>query len=560
MILIEERKPNKIPGLTSLFVKFNYNQEVVSLIKECLPVNYDKKTHTWEIPITRLAKFVNQVSKYDEVELHLLKEQICTPKESVELSQYKTKLYDYQKEGIQYGLNHDKWILLDSPGLGKSIQCIYLASELKKRNNIQHCLIICGINTLKTNWEKEIKKHSDLSCTILGKKVTSTGRVHYGSVADRLNQLKSPIEEFFVITNVETLRSKEITKELQSGINKFDMIVVDEAHKCKEPTAQQTQNLLKLTNAQYKVALTGTVILNSPLDVFVPLKWTENDHSTYTNFKQQYCQFGGYFSNEIVGYKNLDYLKAQLDTCSLRRTKELLDLPPKNIIDEVLDMTSEQQLFYDNIVNGIVEQVNKVKLTMTNLLAMTTRLRQATVCPSILTTDNIPSAKINRCCELVEEITSNANKVVVFSAFKEPLNQLNELLKKYNPLLCTGDVPDSIISNNIDEFQNNDINKVILCTHSKMGTGVTLTAASYAIFLDLCWTAGLTEQCEDRIHRIGSKNPVFIYRLHCNDTFDLRVKEIVENKEAIGNYIVDNIQDTKTMDVLKRLLLDLKTN
>lgn len=560
MILIEEKIPKKLPGLTSLFVTFDYNKNVIDIIKECLPVNYDKKTRVWEIPITRLAKFVNQVSKYDQVELHLFQSKNTQIIEPEKIGPYKTKLYPHQEQGIKFGLTHNKWILLDSPGLGKSIQCIYLAEELKKKDNIQHCLIICGINTLKTNWEKEIQKHSNLSCTILGKKVSSTGRVTYGSVSDRLQQLKNPINEFFVITNIETLRNKDIIKEIQNGINEFDMIILDEAHKCKEPQAQQTQNLLKLTKARYKVALTGTLILNSPLDSYVPLKWTDNDNSTYTNFKYQYCTYGGIFGNEIVGYKNLDVLKDQLDKCSLRRTKDLLDLPQKNIIDEILDMSSEQQLFYDNIVNGIVEQVDKVKLTVTNLLAMTTRLRQATVCPSILTTEQITSVKMSRCCELVEEITSNGNKVVVFSAFKEPLNQLNILLQKFNPLLCTGDIEDSIISENIDKFQNADENKVILCTHSKMGTGVTLTAASYAIFLDLCWTSGLTEQCEDRIHRIGSTNPVFIYRLHCNNTFDLRVKEIVENKEAIGDYIVDNVNNDKTIQILRKLISDLKTN
>ena len=73
-----------------------------------------------------------------------------------------------EEEGIQYGLNHDKWLLLDAPGLGKSLQLIYLAQEIKKRDSIEHCLIICGVNGLKYNWRKEIKKHSDEGAFILG--------------------------------------------------------------------------------------------------------------------------------------------------------------------------------------------------------------------------------------------------------------------------------------------------------------------------------------------------------------------------------------------------------
>ena len=557
MIFIHERNTTKIPGLTSLYITFDYSKELVEIVKNCTPCNFNKKSLEWEIPLTRLAKFVNQASKYDDIQLDLIKKETDSNSIDIELIDYKTKPYKYQEDGIKYGLKKDSWLLLDAPGLGKSLQMIYLAEERKKRDNIQHCLIICGINTLKANWKKEINKHSTLDCMVLGEFRNKKGKLSYGGIQKRLEQLREPIQEFFVITNIETLRSKEILKELEKGINKFDMTVLDEAHMCRNPSAQQTANLLKLKSPKYKIPATGTVILTNPLDAYVPLKWTGNDNSTYGNFKQQYCVFGGYFGNELQGYKNLDILQEQIDSCSLRRTKDLLDLPSKTIIDEVLTMSDTQRIFYDNIKLGIKDQVDKVKLTVGNLLAMVTRLRQATACPSILTSEDIPSAKIDRCCELVDEIISNGDKVVVFSVFKDTLKTVQQRLSQYSPLLCTGDIPDDVISNNIDSFQTKDSTKVLLCTTAKMGTGITLTAASYAIFLDLEWTHGQCEQCEDRIHRIGSEKPVFIYRLHCDDTFDMRVKEIVETKEAIGDFIVDKRDDTKTISVLTKLVKDV---
>lgn len=65
-----------------------------------------------------------------------------------------------------------------------------LASQLKERDNLEHCLIICGLNILKFNWKDEVKKHTNLSCTILGEKVTKTGKTIIGSVADRVSHLK----------------------------------------------------------------------------------------------------------------------------------------------------------------------------------------------------------------------------------------------------------------------------------------------------------------------------------------------------------------------------------
>ena len=195
-------------------------------------------------------------------------------------------------------------------------------------------MILCGINTLKTNWKKEIQKHSNLSCTILGERVNKKGKVVYEGVPQRLAQLKHKIKEFFVITNIETLRDDEIVAALKQGKNKFDMIVVDEIHTCKSHQSQQGKNLLKLNNAKYKVGLTGTLLLNNPLDAYIPLKWTENERAPYTNFRYQYCQYGGPFGNDFIGYKNIDVLKEQINTCSLRRTKDLLDLPPKTILSK----------------------------------------------------------------------------------------------------------------------------------------------------------------------------------------------------------------------------------
>ena len=61
MISIEEKVPSKIPGVTSLFITTPYNKDVIDVIKGCTPLNYDKKVNTWEMPTTRLAKFLNGV-------------------------------------------------------------------------------------------------------------------------------------------------------------------------------------------------------------------------------------------------------------------------------------------------------------------------------------------------------------------------------------------------------------------------------------------------------------------------------------------------------------------
>ena len=558
MIRIEERVTKKLPGLSSLFISFDFNRKIVDELKLLNNSHFDPETKEWEVPATSLSELLDRLCIIDDITLKFLPTESHSDKVSVDPANYKTTPFDYQIEGIEYGLNRDRWLLLDAPGLGKTLQLTYLAQELKEHRGVQHCLIICGINTLKTNWKAEIEKHSDLSCRILGQRINKKGRLVIDGVPARLKQLQSPIDEFFVITNVETLRDEKIIKALlKNKPNKFDMILFDEIHTCKSPSSQQGHNLLKLTKAKYRVGATGTLLLNNPLDAYVPLKWIGEEHANYTNFRYYYCNYGGPFNNQIVGFKNLSTLKAQLEEVSLRRTKDILHLPPKMIINEYVEMSDTQENFYENIKNGIIEQVDKVKMSTANILAMVTRLRQATACPSLLTTENIPSSKMDRAIDLTDQIVSSGDKVVIFSTFKETADKLAAALSDYGVVKATGDNTDDEIERAKFRFQNDDSVKVFIGTWQKCGTGITLTAASYMIFMDTPWTDSVYTQAQDRIYRIGTNKSVTIYNLIAKDTIDERVLEIVNDKKAIANYVVDDEITQEGLDSLRKYIEEL---
>ena len=552
MIYIQERKHDKLCGLNSFFIKFDYNKEIVDFIKSTDLYSFDKNTKEWEIPTNQLSTVLDTLTYFDDIELNI--EDTQEIENNVELQcTPKTDLFPHQIEAVKYGLNHKKWLLLDAPGLGKSLSMIQLAEELKEQRGIEHCLIICGINTLKTNWEKEIAKHSHYSSIIIGKHISSKGNVSYKSITERANQLIKKIDQFFIIINIESIRDAQIVEAILNSENKFDMIVFDECHKCAGYDSLQSKNLLKI-QAEYMIALTGTLLTNSPLSAYIPLAWIGVERKgNITRFKQTYCNFDLFTQGRIVGFKNLDLLKDEIDSCSLRRTKDLLSLPPKTIINEVVEMDDNHRIFYDNVRRGIKSECDKIKLHTANLLSLMVRLRQSTSCPQVLTSNNIVSSKITRCVDLVEEIVSNGDKVVIFSNFKEPVYQLNDLLKEYNPLIGTGDMDDGIVSSNIDLFQKDETYKVFIGTYAKMSTGVTLNSARYMICIDECWTSAENTQAQDRIHRIGSKESVFIYNLMCENTVDTFVHQVVERKEAMSDFIVDNVQDERTLAILQQL-------
>jgi SNF2 family DNA or RNA helicase len=572
--ITEISPPKKISGLSSICVTFDFNQYIVDALKTIPTYYYHKKDTVWEFPICYLGRLLDSLTFLDEIQLKLLdipkseefrfgKQSNLEPLSEIEKVSFKMKPFDHQLEAINYGLAQEKWLLLDSMGLGKTNSIIWLAETLKRRGLIDHCFIICGVNSLKQNWKKEIEKFSTESAVVLGEYVTRTGNIRYRSMDKRAKQLLDPIEEFFVITNLESLRDDRIIEAFKKTHNKFGMIAFDEAHKAATKSSQQGTNLLKL-DAPFKIAATGTLITNNPLSAYVPLSWTGNDQSILSTYKSQYCNFGGFKNAQVIGFKNLEVLQEEINSCSLRRTLDQVrsDMPPKTVTIELLEPDDDQRKFYEAIKEGVKEEADKIDLKTSSLLALTTRLRQAIACPSLLTTQKVSSCKVDRCVELIQELTSQGEKVVVLSVFKETLNELAAKLDQFRFSINTGDTPDAVVGSNVSRFQEDPKEQVFAGTWGKVGTGWTLNAASYLICLDTPYTSAMFDQGTDRVWRVNNTRPAFITVLLCKETIDERVQEIIERKKELGEYLVDGVEfsgplNSKLDDELRAIIQDL---
>ena len=562
MITITEIKPFKLSGLSSFLVDFPYNQQIVEALHTVPNAIWHKTQKFWEVSASSLATLLDTLTFLDDINLVLAEDEICPisepPLTEEEIKSFKFKPFAHQIEAINYGLcRKEKWLLLDSMGLGKSLEMMYLAEVLHKRGKLEHCMIICGVDSLRTNWKAEIQKFSNLDCVVLGEYTTRTGTVRYRAISERAEQLINPISEFFIIVNIATIRNEKIVTAFKKTKNKIGMICFDEAHRATKQS-QQGDNLLKL-KADYQIAASGTPIVNSPISAYLMLSWTDNDHATLTNFKSVYCNFGGFGGSQIIGYKNLDLLKDELDSCSLRRTFDMVrgDMPAKTIEYELVEMSDEHQKFYDAIKDGVKEEADKIELKSSNLLALTTRLRQATAAPSVLTSNPIESSKVLRAVELAEDLLESGEKVVIFSTFVEPCEVLMTKLAKFHPLLATGAVPDQVVSDNIDKFRNSTDFNLLIGTHGKLGTGYSMPECHYSIIIDTPWTDASLSQSIDRIYRITSDQPIFVKILCCLGTIDERVKEIVETKRDLSDFLVDGKMNSVFEQTLKNIILGL---
>ena len=570
-----------------MHVVSKYNQRLVAFMRQQPGKFWDANKREWVIPessmpgllnlIDDLREEYNIVNKDESTKVH-----VPIPENYV----FKTEPYKHQIEGVEYGLDHPKFLLSDEQGLGKSKQVIDLASIYKQNNGFKHVLVIACVNGLKYNWRKEVSIHSDETGYILGTRYTKKGREYIGSNQDRLDDLKSlgtgaDIDKsFFIITNIETLRySKSVQvpmKRKKNGEIKYkkqtvfpiveeinrlikdgqiSMVVADEFHKLKDSSSVQGKAILSIS-CDNEIALTGTPIMNKPEDAYTPLAWLGYIDYSFYKFKGYFCIMGGYGAHQIVGYQHLEDLQAVLDKCMLRRLKsEVLDLPEKVYINDYVEMTPKQIKLYEDVTDDITDNIDKIEL-IPNPLTLLIRLRQVTGNPNILSSEVTANPKYDRMLEILEDVVANGKKALVYSNWTDVLIPAYELAKKkgYRPALYTGQNVKEREAE-IKTFKTDPNCKVLFGTIGAMGTGLTLTEATTVIFLDEPWNRAIKDQCEDRVHRIGTSESPNIITIMCRGTIDERINDIVYRKGKLSDIIIDKEQDIMSNKQLLNYLL-----
>lgn len=537
---------------------FKYDPTTIAKVKELSQRRYLPDDRAWEIPIHELPNLVEKIGinniNAEEALVGALKTQEIEDKREATRKRlegikpviefdFKTTPLPHQIEAFNYGMERDKLLISDGMGLGKSKESVDIV--VARKREIVKCLIVCGVNSVKYNWEKEISTHSrEKSVMIDGK-----------TMEIRLEQINSWYKgaEYFGIINIESLRNEKIQDTLYAGIKEgfIGAVIVDEIHKAKNGSSQQGKALRTL-RTPIRIGLSGTP-MNKAEDLWNILTWLEVEKRSFYSFRNAYCIMGGYGNYKVVGHKNLESLNAELNKVMLRRKKEeVLDLPPKVYSTEYVELTKAQQKLYRDIKNGIIADMENI-LASVNPLNCTLRLRQLTSGNPNLTEDN---PKLDRIKEMLEdEIIPNGYKAIIFSQWSTIAKNLGTELKEYQPIVITGEVEPEQRQRLVDNFQNNPHCKVAIGTIGAMGTGLTLNKASYVFFMDKAWNSGDNEQAEDRAHRIGTAGTVNIISLVAKGSIDESVEEyLLENKDLFDRVVDGKGSKADIKTILNKLL------
>ncbi len=449
----------------------------------------------------------------------------------------KVNPYPYQCEGIDFGLKAKRILIGDQPGLGKTLQSIGIVNAA----DAYPCLVICP-SSLKINWQREFEKFTDKPALILDNSVRISWSyfIQMGLYKMVVCNYESLRKYFVFDTGKRTgFRLKDVV--FTDSVKLFRSVIIDESHRVKDPSAQQTIFTKGIAEGKpFRILLSGTPVVNRPADLITQLSIMgrlKHDFGGKTAFLSRYG--GGEKKergkNEADDQpRNLDELSQKLyDTCMIRREKAkvLTQLPAKTRIDLYVDIDNAEQ--YRTAANDLAAYLRDyTECTDSDIMR---KMRMEALVKFMTLRSLAAEGKVSQAIDFVRAFLDSGQQLILFCS----LHSVVDRFKQAFPDAVTVTGRDSMQAKQaaVDAFQKGE-KKLIVCSIKAAGVGLTLTASSNVAFVELPWTMADCEQCEDRAHRIGQKDNVTCYYLLGRHTIDSVLYSIVHRKKTIANQIM----------------------
>ena len=473
----------------------------------------------------------------------------------------KANLYKHQIRGANMALRAFGALDAKTPGggfgelfemgCGKTLTTIAVAGALYNLGKIDRVLVVAPTSVCSV-WPNDLNQFAAFPWE---------ARVLLGDKKKRLkalNELENwPFKALRIaVINYESTHREGIFEALAAY--KPDLIVCDESQRIKNPSAAQSKALHKLGDAApFRMILSGTPVQNNAVDLYSQYRFLDPAvyGANFYAFKNRYCIMGGYGQHQIVGYRNMDELVEKEHSVAYRVTKEeCLDLPQQTFINRYVQFTDAEQAIYEQLrKSSFLELETGENVTATTILTMYLRLMQLT--GGFLTADEstrpkqVNTAKLDALADIVDDYVVDAGKkLVIFARFRAEIAAIENLLRlrkiQYGSIY--GDVPMEERGKIVEDFQTNPDTKVFVAQIQTAGLGITLHAASTAVFYSYDYNYANYAQALARIHRIGQRFPVTYIHLVVDGSIDGKILAALENKEDMAKTVVDSWREVLT--------------
>ena len=462
----------------------------------------------------------------------------------------KVQPYDYQLEGIAAGLKWQRFLIGDEPGLGKTLQSIGVVDCA----NAYPCLVICPAS-LKINWKREFEKFTDRKAIVLDNAVAITwpyliNKDMYQVAIVNYESLKKYFVYNIHADQGKTFRLSDV--EFYPYISLFKSVIIDECHRVKDPTAQQTKFTRGIVEGkQWRILLSGTPVVNRPADLLAQLSIMGRlkEFGGRAKFIADYG--GGDPTERRPGVntkcdedvpRNLDRLSSELySRCMIRREKAkvLTQLPDKTRVDLYVDISNRDE--YLLAAADLAEYLRQY--TECSDSDIRRKMRMEALVKFMTLRSLSAKGKIRQAVDFVKTFLANNTPLILFCSLHEVVDELKKAFPK--AVSVTGRDSMQAKQAAVDAFQSGKA-QLIICSIKAAGVGLTLTASSNVAFVEFPWTYADCCQCEDRAHRIGQKDNVTCYYLIGRHTIDHSLYQIIHRKKSIANQIMAADDDIPT--------------
>jgi SNF2 family DNA or RNA helicase len=433
------------------------------------------------------------------------------------------RLFPFQRDGVRALVEADALLLADDMGLGKTIQAIAAIRVLVRLRQLDSALVVVPTSVI-VQWRRALRQWAPELRTI-----TVRGRPE-----DRARQWRADATVF--LTTYDTLRADFTENPLSPPRRRvWSVVVLDEAQRIKNRDTA-ISHVCKRLPRERAWALTGT-----------PLENAADDLASICEFLVRWRD--GEPRRRLMPGPDL-YQRHR--TLQLRRKKHdvLTQLPPKTVSEIELELAPAQRRAYDRAEReGIVHlrQLGR-KVTITHILQLIIKLKQiCNICP-----ESGDSSKLEDIEERMDTLTAEGHRALLFSQFvQEPfgVRAIARRLTRFDPLEYTGGLTTAARDHVLRQFHDDPRHQLLILSLKAGGQGLNLQDASYVFHVDRWWNPAIERQAEDRSHRLGQTMPVTVYRYLCQDTIEHRIDEILRDKQALFDELVDDV----SLD-LRRLL------
>ena len=441
-------------------------------------------------------------------------------------------LRPYQRNGYAWLSYMDQLgfgaCLADDMGLGKTLQVLTYLERLRKQERNARVLLVVPASLLG-NWQKEAEKFvPEMDLSIL----------HGGGAATLGKKVKADP----VFLNITTYGMASRIKELREI--EWSCIILDEAQAIKNPGTKQTKEIKQL-NGRMKIAMTGTPIENDLTNL-----WSLFDflNKGLMGTSMEFREFCRHLKDNPEDYGKLKSMVAPFMLRRLKTDKRIIkDLPEKLETIDYAGLSKKQVVLYREVVDDMEKRVEDADGIERCGIVLSTIVKLKQICNhpdqylGQSTFSEEDSGKFAMLREICETIYEKRERVLVFTQFREIIDQLAAFLRKIfhaDGYVLHGGTPVASRGQIVEAFQGEAYVPFIVLSVKAGGTGLNLTKANHVIHFDRWWNPAVENQATDRAFRIGQKKNVMVHKLVCQKTVEERIDRIIESKKELAANVI----------------------